>query len=203
MSPEKQNAPSGNPGDGEKAVFVGEEDVGARSNPEKDILAAIVIGVFALAALYFALTLQVTENVMTTPGLLPVLTSLTLLAMAIGLGVKAVRAGASTANIAAFVGAARRDLSESEARRTLFLMATIFIYVLAVDFIDFEITFPTPFFVFAFSGYELISGITLTILLKLFWGAAIGRCLLVAFVWVIILASIFRDGFHILLPGLA
>ena len=124
MSPEKQNAPSGNPGDGEKAVFVGEEDVGARSNPEKDILAAIVIGVFALAALYFALTLQVTENVMTTPGLLPVLTSLTLLAMAIGLGVKAVRAGASTANIVALVGAARRDLSESETRRTLFLMAT-------------------------------------------------------------------------------
>ena len=62
--------------------------------------------------------------------------------------------------------------------------------------------FPTKFFVFSISSYELISIITLTLVLRIFWRAALVRCLLVSAFWIIALASVFRYGFHILLPGL-
>ena len=202
MSPDKQNLPPTERGDRETSAFVGEEDIGARSSPEKDMLAAAIIGLFAIIAMYFAFDLPVTKNVLTTPALLPVLTSLTLLAMAVGLGVKAVRAGASIPRIDRFLGSLRHGFAGRETHRTVILTATIVVYVIGIDLFAFELRLPTPFFVFAFSGYELLSGITLTFLLKYFWGAGIAPCLLVAFGWAIILASIFRYGFNILLPGL-
>ena len=203
MKPDNQNTPGAAPDPGDEPVFVGEEDVGARSTPGKDIAAAIAIGVFAMAAMYFALTMQVSDNVLTAAGLLPFLTALTLLAMAIGLAVKAFRAGGSLADLRGLYATARHAVGQQETRRALVLIATVVLYVVAVDQLAFELTIPTPAFVVAFSSYELISGIALTFLLKLFWGAAILRCLLVAFVWILILANIFRFGFNILLPGLA
>ena len=203
MSRDEQDAPGMAPSAGKDPVFVGEEDVGGRSSPGKDLAAAIAIGLFALAAMYFALTLQVPDNLLTAPGLLPFLTAVTLLAMAVGLGVKAFRAGGSFAELRGVFETARRAVGQQEPRRALVLIATVVLYVVAVDQVPFELTIPTSAFVLAFSSYELISGIVLTFLLKLFWGAAILRCLLVAFVWIVILANIFRFGFHILLPGLA
>ena len=203
MSSDKRDAPQPDGGDGSDSAFVGEENIGERSTPRTDLAAAVAIALFALGAMYYAYALPVTKNVLTAPGLLPFLTSLTLLAMALGLGVKAVRRGASAAAFAGIGAAARQILSARETHRTLVLMATIVVYVLAVDFSGFDLRFPTPLFVFQFSGYELISGITLTFLLKLFWGATIIRCLLLGFAWSIVLASIFRYGFNILLPGLA
>ena len=203
MSPDKQNPSASAPGAGDEPVFVGEEDTGARSSPDKDLLAAIVIGLFALAAMYFALGLQVPDNALTAPGLLPFLTAITLFAMAVGLGVKALRTGDAVAKFRAELKSRRDFIRQPEARRTIVLMATVVLYVVAVDLVAFEVSWSTPAFFVAFSSYELISGIFLTFLLKFFWGAPIGRCLLVAFAWTIVLATIFRYGFNILLPGLA
>lgn len=203
MSSDKRDAPQPERGEEADSTFVGEENIGERSTPRKDLAAAVAVALFACAAMYYAYALPVTKNALTAPGLLPFLTSLTLLAMALGLGVKAVRRGASLADFGGIGASVRQFLAERETHRILVLMATIVVYVLAVDFSGFDLRYPTPVFVFQFSGYELISGITLTFLLKLFWGATITRCLLLGFGWSVVLASIFRYGFNILLPGLA
>jgi len=80
----------------EKAKFVGEEDNDENTTPEMELAAAVAIGLFSLIGLYFAYGLDVPDTLFTAPGLFPVFTSISLFAMAIGLAVKALRAGART-----------------------------------------------------------------------------------------------------------
>jgi hypothetical protein len=82
------------------------------------------------------------------------------------------------------------------------LIGIIILYVIVTQQIAFDLRFPTKFFAFSFSSYELISIITLTLILRIFWRATLVRCLLVSVFWIIALASVFRYAFHILLPGL-
>jgi hypothetical protein len=182
------------------ARFVGEEGEDTRTTPQKDLAAALVIGAASLVAMYLALAMPVMDSVLTAPGLLPFLVGLSLLAMSAGLGVRAVRNGATlrprTTRPATPAGAGDKG-------RLAFVIGLVAAYVVAVDLVTFDLDFPTPFFRLSFSSYELVSAVALTILLKMFWRATLPRCLLVSVVWVIVLASIFRDGFRILLPGSA
>jgi hypothetical protein len=96
----------------------------------------------------------------------------------------------------------RDYFADIENWRTLLLIGIIILYVIVTQQIAFDLRFPTKFFAFSFSSYELISIITLTLILRIFWRATLVRCLLVSAFWIIALASVFRYAFHILLPGL-
>ena len=125
-----------------------------------------------------------------------------LLIMAGGLGLRSVRAGGAK-SLQRGAGKLVRDyFADIENWRTLLLIGIIILYVIVTQQIAFDLRFPTKFFVFNFSSYELISIITLTLILRIFWRATLVRCLLVSTFWTIALASVFRYGFHILLPGL-
>jgi hypothetical protein len=181
------------------ARFVGEEGEDTRSSPRKDLIAAVIIGAVAIVAMILALGLPVQDSFLSAPGLLPFLVGASLLAMSVFLAVRAVRQGAvaDEENKPAFA------LSSSETIAVPFLIGTIAIYIVALDLITFDLNLPTPFFVFQFSSYELLSIIMLLVLLKVFWRAAFWKCLAVSAVWVTVLAAVFRYGFQILLPGSA
>jgi hypothetical protein len=185
------------------ARFVGEEGEDTRSTPDKDLAAALVIGAVSLIAIYLAVAMPVLDSVLTAPGLLPFLVGLSLLAMSAGLGIRAIRNGATLRPSRMRTTASPSTEANIEKGRVAFLIGLVAVYVVAVDLVTFDIDIPTPFFRFSFSSYELVSAVVLTILLKMFWRATLPRCLLVSVVWVIVLASIFRDGFRILLPGSA
>ncbi len=183
-----------------KAAFVGEEGGDRQATPESELLAACVLSVIALAAIYFAIGLEVPGSLLTAPALFPIITGIGLLLMALGLGTMADRRGArfqidGLRRWAAAMGA------DDEIRRGGFLIAIIAVYILAVDWVGFDLRLPTDFFVFRFSSYELFSIIALSGILRLFWRAPLRFCVLVATLWSIALASVFRYGFHILLPG--
>ncbi len=137
---------------------------------------------------------------LTAPALFPIVTGVGLLFMALGLGVMAFRRGArfETAGLRRWAAAMGAD---DEIRRGGLLIVIIAAYVLAVDWFGFDLRIPTDFFVFRFSSYELFSIVALGAILRLFWRAPLRYCILVATVWSIALASVFRYGFHILLPG--
>jgi hypothetical protein len=67
--------------------------------------------------------------------------------------------------------------------------------------VTFDLRFPTPLFAIHFSSYEAVSIPVLTAVLNIFWREPPWRCLVVASIFVIALASVFRYGFHLLLPG--
>ena len=181
------------------ARFVGEEGEDTRSSPRKDLIASAVIGLVSITAMVLALRMPTQGSFYSAPGLLPFLVGLSLFAMSAGLAIKALRRGAlRNADARPAV-----SLSSGEVIAVPFLIGVVAIYIVALDLFTFDIDLPTPIFLFQFSSYELISAITLLVLLKIFWRAALWRCALVSVVWVAALASVFRYAFHILLPGSA
>lgn len=180
----------------------GSADKDKRSSPAKDLAASAGIAAFAVFVMLLALRMPNPGTVFTAPGLLPFLTGLALLIMAAGLGFRSVRAGGVKALLQGPGKSVRVYFADIENWRTLLVIGIIVIYVILTQQIAFDLRFPTKFFVFSFSSYELISIITLTLILRIFWRKTLVRCLLVSTLWIIALASVFRYGFHILLPGL-
>lgn len=185
-----------------KGRAAAKKDKDKRSTPGKDLAASVAIAVFALLVMIVALRMPNPGTLFTAPGVLPFLTGLALLIMAAGLGVRSIGAGGVKALLQGPGKVVRQYFADLENWRTLLLIGIITLYVFVTQQITFDLRFPTKFFVFHFSSYELISIITLTLILRIFWQATIVRCLLVSAFWIIALASVFRYGFHILLPGL-
>lgn len=177
------------------------EEEGGRSNPGKDLIASAVIAVLSLLTMLLALRLPAPGGVSTAPGLLPFVTGLTLFMMAVGLGVQAMRTRHASNRLQQVKKNVWRAILAEETRRVLLLLAIIIAYVVLVDRITFDLRLPIGGFDLRLSSYECISIVALTLILKYFWRGTFLRCGLIALVWIIALASVFRYGFHILLPG--
>ena len=172
------------------------------STAGKDIAAAGVIIVLSLLVMIFAVRMPNPDTIFTHPGLLPFLIGLTLIAMALGLAIRAIRMGGVKNILRARERSVRTFFEKIENRRTLLVIGIIILYVVLVDFIAFDLRLPVGFFVFHFSSFELISIVVLSVILRIFWRATLIRCTLVSAGWIIALVSVFRYAFHILLPGL-
>ncbi len=196
---EKSGAGDGG-GGGESPLISGEENLAATS-PAKDLVAVAVIAALSVFAMVLAVRMPNPGGPFTHPGLLPFLTGLSLLAMVAGLGGSAVREGGAKSLFRRRWRGTWGLLGNDESRRTLLLVAIIGVYVLLADIVTFDIRYPTPLFVIWFSSYEAVSIPILALILRIFWRAPWWRCALVAGVFVIALAAVFRYGFHILLPG--
>jgi hypothetical protein len=189
------------PGNQGKGSFADKAGRDKWSPPGKDLAASVVIAAFSVFVMLIALRMPNPGSVFTAPGLMPFLTGLTLLMMAVGLGIRSIRAGGMRDLLQGSGKGLRHHVADIENLRALLLIGIIIIYVIVTEQITFDLRFPTDFFVFYFSSYELISIITLTLVLRIFWRAALVRCFLVSAFWTIALASVFRYAFHILLPG--
>lgn len=166
----------------------------------KDLASAIVIGMFALAAMVSSLQFEVPGTLLTAPGFLPFITGLTLLLMALLLGARAVRAGGSRSLLGRGARGVRALVSDEESRRALVLIGIVITYVLLVASINFDLRLPTRLFVFQLSSYEVISIGMVAGLLKLYWKAGLFRCLVISSLSVEALAWVFRYGFGIVMP---
>ncbi len=186
----------------EKGNALGKKEDDSAFPPGKDLAASAVIAGFALFVMVLALRMPRPGTVFTAPGLLPFLTGLSLLIMAIGLGIRSVGRGGVRDLFQRQDKGVRKYLGETENLRTLLLIGIIILYVIVTNQIAFDRDLPIGFFVFHFSSYELVSIISLTLILKIFWRSTLLRCFLVSVCWTLALASVFRYGFHILLPGL-
>ena len=176
--------------------------------PNRDLAAAIVIGLLAALAVVFSVRLDVPGSIYTAPGLFPLITGSTLFAMAAVLGWRAIRAGATIGELGGIAALPRRlaDVfrtsgATGEARRTGLLMAMVTAYVLLVGLVNFEFSLPLGFATARISSYEVISVIMVGWILRLFWQAHPARCLIVALIAVEALAMIFRFGFGIPMPA--
>ena len=182
------------------AEFSGEENTAEQSSPAKDFGSAIVIATIAIAVAFMSVRLDVPGSAFTAPGLLPLVTSLSLLLMAVALGTKAVRSGGAAGFGGAASSAVQRYLGDTEGRRALLLIGIVVAYVILVGQISFSWRIPTPIFVFQISSYEVISFFVISTVMKLFWRAPLWRCVLISLLTVEVLAAIFRYGFGIIMP---
>ena len=184
------------------AGFVGEEEVSEPVTARQNLIAAVVIGAVAILAMILAVQLEIPGRLVAAPGLLPFVVGFSLFLMAVALGVLAVRDGGA-ADLFGGLENAGDWLRDEERRRTVLLLGIIVAYVVLIDMVPFEWRMPLGIFEFRFSGYELFSIAALTLILRIFWRRAIfPHCLGVSAATTMVLASVFRYGFRILLPGL-
>ncbi len=173
-----------------------EEDA---STPQRDLAAAVAIAAFALGVMAFALALPNPGSLFTAPGLLPFLTGLTLFAMAVGLGVAAVRAGGAR-GLGGILSSGAPD-SDAHPGRAWALIGLLVAMVVVIDAVPFEVRFRVAGRALEIGTFEVVSIPFLAVVLRLFWRASVLRCLLVAAVAVVGFAAAFRYGFNIPLPG--
>ena len=180
------------------------EEGGDAVSPGRDLAAAGVVGVIALLAIILGLLMPNPEsNIFTAPGFMPILTGLSLLAMAIGLGAGALkRGGGSELNLspAELLG---RYFADYENQWALILMGLVVVYIVLLDWVTFIITVPLVIggFRLGFSSFEAVTIPMLAIALRIFWPKSFLQCLVVSAISTLVLAAAFRYGFRIPLPG--
>ena len=180
------------------------EEGGDAATPGRDLAAASVVGVVAILAVIFGLLMPNPENnIFTAPGFMPVLTGLSLLVMAVGLGVGALkRGGGSELNLSPgeLLG---RYFADYENQWALILMGLVVVYVALLDWVTFIVTIPLMIggFRLGFSSFEAVTIPMLAIALRIFWPKSFLQCLIVSAISTLVLAAAFRYGFRIPLPG--
>jgi len=182
----------------DKPKRIGEESSEHANSALRNLLAALVIGAIAMLAIVLAVNLPNPGELASHPGMLPLLTGVSLLGMALLLAAQALQAGALQ-DLRSDSWA--QEFADPDRGRTLALIGVIFVYVLLVDLIGFDFRYPTALTTFRFSSFEAWSIPVLTGILRSFWRAPLLRCLLVAVPVTVTMATIFRSGFNILLPG--
>ena len=181
--------------------FVGEEDLEEASTPQKDLVSACVIGTLCIGAMLLAWQMpDPGRSVFTHPGLLPFVVSLSMLAMAIGLAMRALREGGAK-NLLAVVSPPADPEEREYGRRSWLLIVFVIALVVAIDLVTFRIRIPVGGFELRLSSFECTAIPIVTVIMKIYWGRSWLRCFIVASAAALLLASAFRYGFRIPMPG--
>jgi hypothetical protein len=179
--------------DDEKRVYSEEANAGL-ATPIMDLIAAGVIAAIAVFIGVVSLLLPVPADVFTAPGLLPFLTSASLLIMALILGYSALTRRRLTPR------ASDRVEMPDDILRSLALGGIVIVYVLGLQFIPLRTGFSIGALYFPVGAFEPVSVIVLTGLLRFYWKAPLWACLAVTIVWIAFLSVVFRMLFQIPLP---
>jgi hypothetical protein len=179
----------------EESNFVLSEDANAGlATPIMDLIAAGVIAAIAAVMAVESLRLPMPGGIFTAPGLLPFLTSASLLIMALMLGYTAINRRRTTP----------RELDRfnvpSDFLRSLKLGGIVILYVLALQFVPIQTSFHIGSLRFVIGAFETVSLVAITCLLWIYWGASLWACLTVTVFWIAFLSVVFRILFQIPLP---
>jgi hypothetical protein len=180
--------------------FQGEEDVDAASTPQKDLISACVIAAVCIFAMVLAWQMpDPGRTIYTHPGLLPIVVGASLLAMAVGLAVRALREGGAR-NLGSVVSG-QTSGDQDHAWRAWVLIALVIAFVVALDVVTFRFRFAIGGTELKLSSFEFVAIPMTTVILKVFWHKSVLRCFMTAVIAVLVLTAAFRYGFKIPMPG--
>jgi hypothetical protein len=177
----------------EKTVLSEDPNAGL-ATPIMDLAAAGVIAAIALFIVVESLRLPVPGGVITAPGLLPFLTSASLLIMALLLGANAVKRRQMIDH------AADRFEIPPDFMRSLGLGGIIVVYVAALQFAPINTAITIGSLRFAIGAFEAVSMVAITGILRIYWRRPLWVCLAVTFGWIAFLSIAFRMVFETPLP---
>ena len=176
--------------------FSGEDNNAGFASPIQDLVAAAVLAVLSLWIMIESVRLANPGTLATAPGLLPFLTAASLCAMAASLAAMAIRRQRK--------GLAAIPVDEEpDHPRTVLLVCLIGAYLVSLQLISFEYVWTVSGMRLGYGAFEVLSILTLTTILVIFWCRPLWMCLTVSTIWVTALAAVFRYVFIIPLPGAA
>lgn len=176
--------------------FEGEEAGTGFAPPILDLIATGVLMALAVIVMVASVALPVPGGLRTAPGLLPFLVGGSLLAMAIGLGLSAVRRRRSGVRSGAFSDRdTRTDL------RTLALAAAVALYIAALQLLAFRYDVVVGGFRHTVTAFEPVTAVMLAAIIHVSWRGALWITAAISLSWVAILSTVFQHVFKIPLPG--
>lgn len=177
-------------------TFRGEDESAGAAHPVLDLAAGIFLLALGIWFAVMSVQLPVPGRLTTAPGLLPFLTAASLAAMAAVLGLSAFRRlpGAEALGLGGL-------LSAIESRRRAMLIATVVIYVAALDALSFETYVHIGDMQIPFGSFEPVTLVSMAAMLRIFWTRRLTHCVAVAVIWTLCLSLAFRGLFNIPMPG--
>lgn len=179
---------------GNEPLVLSEDPNAGMANPIMDLAAAAVVAAIAVFVVIESLRLPVPGGIFTAPGLLPFLTSASLLVMALLLGYSAIVRRRTTPR------ALDRIEIPEDFKRTLVLGGIVILYVLGLQVVPVDVSFNVGSLHFVIGAFEVVSLVVITGLLKLYWRAPLWACLAVTVGWIAFLSIVFRMLFQTPLP---
>ena len=181
-----------------QSEFAGEEEGAGYAAPSVDMIAAVLLTLLAGWYSWEALGFRAPGGWRTAPGLLPLAAGLSLMAMAVGLGLTAWRRrGRDGAT-----GKARRNAGHgADMLRTAMLIGVLFVYLLAMDSMTFGLRGYVAGVFLVVGAFEITTVLCLSAMMMLFWNGRLWIIATVSFGWTAFLSMTFRNIFQIALPG--
>jgi hypothetical protein len=174
-------------------TVLSEDPNAGQATPVMDMIAAGLVAAIALWIGVESLRLPMPGGLITAPGLLPFLTTGSLLVMAGLLALSALRR--------------RRQAGEGggielpeEFPRSMALGAILIVYVAALQFLPVEAAVRAGPVRLVVGNFEVATVVIMTAILRIFWRSALWACLAVSVGWVAFLSLVFRLVFELRLP---
>lgn len=182
-----------------QVIFEGEEAGAGFASPLMDFIASAFLLLIAGAFMVGSLALPVPGSLATAPGLLPFLTAASLGLMALALAWTAWQRWRASRLLATRVTPFDWDLPTE--LRTLALALCVLIYISALQILTFRTDFALAGFPFVLSAFEPVTIVVLVAIMSLFWRGPLWISLTVSIAWTVFLSLVFRNMFHVPLPG--
>jgi len=178
-------------------VFEGEEAGAGYASPKLDLIAACFLTLLSIVVIIAAWWLPVPGDLLTAPGLLPFFTAISLLIMAVILGITALKRKKLTTEF-------EQDTSiidNSQNKRTLLLIGLVGLYILALQQLTFLYDFSVGGVFFSVSAFEPVTVVALAAIICIYWGGPLWITTLVSVLWTLLLSVVFQKAFNLPLPG--
>ncbi|WP_127143046.1 tripartite tricarboxylate transporter TctB family protein [Pelagibacterium montanilacus] len=176
-----------------------EEEGAGYAAPAADMVAAVLLIVLAGWYTLTALGFRTPGGWHTAPGLVPIAIGVTMILMAVGLGVTAWRRRGRVYAPGSDPDAAEESIADP--KRTAMLAGIIMIYLLSMQFMSMELITTIAGRYVIVGIFEVATIICLAVLMKIFWGGRLWIATAVAVGWTVFLSVIFRNVFFISLPA--
>lgn len=176
--------------------FEGEEAGAGLAPPILDLVATGVLIALAVIVMFASVALPVPGGLRTAPGLLPFLVGGSLLAMAIGLGISALRRHRMGIRTVAFLD---RDMTTD--LRTLALAVAVALYIAALQLLAFRYDIVVGGFRHTVTAFEPVTAVMLAAIIHVSWRGALWITAAISLSWVAVLSAVFQHVFKIPLPG--
>ena len=182
-----------------QVIFEGEEAGAGFASPLMDFIASAFLLLIAAAFMAGSLALPVPGSLATAPGLLPFLTAASLALMALALAWTAWQRWRASRLLSTRMVPFDWDIPTE--LRTLALALCVLIYISALQILTFRTDFILGGFPFVLSAFEPVTIVVLVVIMSLFWRGPLWISLTISIVWTVFLSLVFRNMFHVPLPG--
>lgn len=183
-----------NPSD--QIKFEGEEAGAGHSAPGVDLFAAGFLIALSILVMVASVMLPVPGSLLTAPGLLPFLTAASLAIMALMLGNSAWQRRKAGV---VMDPADMRDREED--RRAMVLAGVVAAYILALQFLAFQIYLKIAGVDIVLSAFEPVTIIALSTIIHFAWRGPLWITVAISSGWTLLLSLVFQKLFQIPLPG--